>query len=57
VVELEACEYPDSQKVMVHSRAGGANRLHKLFRAEDTVDYYDRENTIDPAHMPLKSPV
>ena len=40
--ELDACEYPDSQKVSIvtpHRREGG----RKLFRAENTVDYYDRE--------------
>ena len=40
-VDLEACEYPDSQKVLVSNRAG----LRKIFRAESNVDYYDRENT------------
>jgi uncharacterized cupin superfamily protein len=42
VVELDACEYPDSQKVLVVGRRNGS-RLRKMFRAEATVDYYDRE--------------
>ncbi|MGE0596534.1 MAG: cupin domain-containing protein [Hyphomonadaceae bacterium] len=44
LVEVEACEYPDSQKVLVVTgrREPG---LRKLFRAENTVDYYDREKT------------
>jgi uncharacterized cupin superfamily protein len=42
VVELDACEYPDSQKVLVVGRRNDS-RLRKMFRAETTVDYYDRE--------------
>jgi uncharacterized cupin superfamily protein len=46
VVELEACEYPDSNKVMVSAgRRGEKDRLYKMFRAENTVEYYDREST------------
>ena len=43
LMDVEACEYPDSKKILV--RAGGryARRLRKIFRAEATVDYYDRE--------------
>jgi uncharacterized cupin superfamily protein len=43
--EIEACEYPDSQKVLVVAGDRGKRRLRKLFRAETTVDYYDREKT------------
>jgi uncharacterized cupin superfamily protein len=39
LVDLEACEYPDSQKVLIRAKKG----LRKMFRAETTVDYYDRE--------------
>lgn len=42
-VEVDACEYPDSNKVMIAAGNGDSTRLHKLFRAETTVDYYDRE--------------
>jgi uncharacterized cupin superfamily protein len=45
LVELEACEYPDSQKVLVTAGRDGTSRLRKMFRAETTVDYYDRERT------------
>ena len=44
VAELEACEYPDSQKVLIASGKRGARGFRKIFRAESTVDYYDREN-------------
>ncbi|HLZ85252.1 MAG TPA: cupin domain-containing protein [Caulobacteraceae bacterium] len=45
VAELEACEYPDSQKILVSAGKPGPSRLRKIFRAEATVDYYDREET------------
>ncbi len=41
--EVDACEYPDSRKVAVFAGLGGERRLSKVFRAETTVDYYDRE--------------
>ena len=41
---VEACEYPDSQKVGIYgSDQSGKPGLRKLFRSENTVDYYDRE--------------
>jgi uncharacterized cupin superfamily protein len=43
LVEVEACEYPDSGKVLVVSGKRGDRGLRGMFRAEDTVDYYDRE--------------
>jgi uncharacterized cupin superfamily protein len=43
LVEVDACEYPDSGKVQVVAGRRGSRRLRKIFRAEDTVDYYDRE--------------
>ena len=45
LVEVEACEYPDSQKVLVVAGPRGDRRLRKMVRAENTVDYYDREST------------
>ncbi len=45
MVELEACEYPDSGKVSIVSGPRGDRGLRKMFRAETTVDYYDREKT------------
>ncbi len=44
VVEIETCEYPDSDKVLVVSGPRGQRVLRKMFRAESTVDYYDRES-------------
>ena len=46
-VDLESCEYPDSGKVMVSSGRAEENGLRKMFRADNTVDYYDRERTED----------
>jgi uncharacterized cupin superfamily protein len=43
--ELEACEYPDSQKVLVVSGERGKRGLRGMFRAETNVDYYDREKS------------
>jgi len=45
VVGVETCEYPDSQKVLVVAGPRGDRRIRKMFRAENTVDYYDREKT------------
>jgi uncharacterized cupin superfamily protein len=47
VADLEACEYPDSGKVSIDSGARGERGFRKMFRAENTVDYYDREDTLD----------
>ena len=47
LVDLEACEYPDSQKVLVVAGPRGQRSLRKMFRGETTVDYYDREGTDD----------
>ena len=43
IVDLEVCEYPDSQKILVAASQRGPSGLRKLFRAENTVEYYDRE--------------
>ncbi|WP_229726876.1 cupin domain-containing protein [Sphingomonas alpina] len=43
LVPVEACEYPDSGKVMVVAGKRGDRALRKMFRAEHGVDYYDRE--------------
>ncbi len=43
-VPIETCEYPDSGKIMIGADLHGGGRLWKMFRAENTVDYYDREN-------------
>ena len=39
----EVCEYPDSDKVSVYVGKQGARDLRLIFRAEQTVDYFDRE--------------
>ena len=39
--EIDVCEYPDSQKVLVVADED----LRMVVRAEATVDYYDREDT------------
>lgn len=48
LVEVEACEYPDSQKVLIVAGDRGNRRLRRMLRAENAVDYYDRESTDEP---------
>lgn len=43
LADVEVCEYPDSGKVGVSAGRRGGKGLRKLFRAEASVDYYDRE--------------
>lgn len=43
LTEIDACEYPDSQKVSVVTGQRGRIGLSKIFRAENTTQYYDRE--------------
>ena len=45
LVDVEACEYPDSQKVLILAGPRGERQLRRMFRAESTVDYYDREQS------------
>ncbi len=45
LVDVETCEYPDSQEILVAAGQRGERSLRKMFRAENTVDYYDRERT------------
>lgn len=45
LAELDTCEYPDSQKMLVVTGQRGEPGLRKIFRTENTVDYYDREPT------------
>lgn len=47
-VALEACEYPDSNKVAIFASEPGTPRLRKLFRSEAEVEYYERESTEPP---------
>jgi uncharacterized cupin superfamily protein len=39
----EICEYPDSDKVGVYVGKPGSRDLRLMFRAEQAVDYFDRE--------------
>lgn len=43
LVDVEVCEYPDSRKVSIFAAVDGKPGLRKIFHAEATVDYYDRE--------------
>ena len=45
LAELDTCEYPDSQKMLVVTGQRGEPGLRKIFRSENTVDYYDRKPT------------
>jgi uncharacterized cupin superfamily protein len=46
--DIDACEYPDSNKVVVRANEPGTPGLGKMFRAENSVGYYDRESTEAP---------
>jgi uncharacterized cupin superfamily protein len=46
--EIEACEYPDSDKVLVLAGRRGELKLRGMYRADSSVDYYDRESTEPP---------
>ena len=41
--EVDTCEYSDSQKILIVTGQRGESGISKMFRAESTVDYYDRE--------------
>lgn len=41
--EVDACEYPDSQKILIVTGQQRETGVRKMFRAENDVDYYDRE--------------
>lgn len=43
VSDIEACEYPDSQKVMVTAGERGKRALRHMTRRQSEVDYYDGE--------------
>jgi uncharacterized cupin superfamily protein len=43
LVDVEACEYPDSGKVSVVAGKRGDRALRRMFRADGEVDYYDGE--------------
>ena len=41
--DVDACEYPDSNKVLVVTGQRADGGLRKMFRAENATDYYDGE--------------
>lgn len=43
MADVETCEYPDSRKILVVTGLRGERGLRKMFHAENTADYYDRE--------------
>lgn len=43
LMDVQACEYPDSQKVLSVAGQRGKRDQRKMFRGETTVDCYDRE--------------
>ncbi len=43
LVDVDTCEYPDSQKISIVTGQRGEPGLRKMFRAETSVDYYNRE--------------
>jgi uncharacterized cupin superfamily protein len=45
LVDIEACEYPDSNKVLICANEPGTPALRRMFRAESEAEYYDRERT------------
>jgi uncharacterized cupin superfamily protein len=45
LAELDACEYPDSGKVLIVAAVGAHRGLRKVFRVQDAVEYYDGEST------------
>jgi hypothetical protein len=45
LVDVETCEYPDFQKILVVTGQRSEPGLRKMFRAETTVDHYDHDKT------------
>jgi uncharacterized cupin superfamily protein len=43
LADVDTCEYPDSQKLLIVTGQRGESGVRKIFRTENTVDYYDRE--------------
>lgn len=48
LVDVEVCEYPDSRKMLVVTGRPDHPGIRKMFRAESTVEYYDREQGQKP---------
>lgn len=47
LVEIDTCEYPDSNKISV-ACGRGEKGVRKMFRSENTVEHYDRESNVPP---------
>ena len=47
IVDIEICEYPDSNKVLAVTDRSDPPAFRRMFRGELGVDYYDRETTDD----------
>ena len=52
LAELDACEYPDSGKVLIVTGLRDEPGLRGMFRATSTVDYYDGESIEAPSSGP-----
>jgi uncharacterized cupin superfamily protein len=48
LADVEICEYPDSNKIGNYADQPEKAGLRKMFRAEATVEYYDRESMEPP---------
>ena len=48
VVDIETCQYPDSNKIMIGSGQRGQPGLWKMFRADAAVEYYHGESNEPP---------
>ncbi len=48
VVQIETCQYPDSNKIMIGSGQRGQPGLWKMFRTDSHVPYYDGESNEPP---------
>ncbi len=48
VVDIQTCEYPDSDKILIGPGRRGEPGLWKTFRAQNMVEYDDRESTEPP---------
>jgi len=48
VIEIETCQYPDSNKVMIAAGKRGERSLRRMFRMDTSVEYYDGESNEPP---------
>jgi uncharacterized cupin superfamily protein len=52
LADLDACEYPDSGKVLIVAGGPDEPGLRGMFRTSTAVDYYDAESTEAPPSGP-----